>query len=179
MKASTVALVLLGVAGAGAGIYFIVRRQNATPAVSTSTPVLAKIAAPAPASPNALQIAEQAASKKLGVPLAQLGAAAQKAPTWLKVAVFPVGVTAAAQAVINHPTQTVKNVATAAVSDTKKVVGAVVNVAGSIGGDAIAESTNSLVQQVLSQYRSTCPAGASTSAGCRAAYDFLHARGAA
>ena len=48
---------------------------------------------------------------KTGVPVASIGTAAQRAPTWLKVAVLPVGVTAVAQGLVTHPVDTVKSAA--------------------------------------------------------------------
>lgn len=50
---------------------------------------------------------------KTGVPLAGLGSLAQRAPTWAKVAVFPIGVTAVAQSTITHPVDTAKKVGSA------------------------------------------------------------------
>ncbi len=48
--------------------------------------------------------------------MATLGNLAQRAPTWLKLAVFPVGVTAVAQGVITHPVDTAKKIGGAAES---------------------------------------------------------------
>ncbi len=59
---------------------------------------------------------ENAIQGKTGVPVATLGNLAQRAPTWVKVAVFPVGVTAVAQGVITHPVDAAKKVGSAASS---------------------------------------------------------------
>jgi hypothetical protein len=53
--------------------------------------------------------AENTIQARTGVPIAAIGEAAQRAPTWLKVAVFPVGVTAVAQGAITHPVDTAKS----------------------------------------------------------------------
>jgi hypothetical protein len=60
--------------------------------------------------------AENAIQAKTGIPIAALGSAAQSAPTWLKLAVFPIGVTAVTQGVITHPVDTVKKIGSAASS---------------------------------------------------------------
>jgi hypothetical protein len=103
VKASTVALIALGVAGAGAGAFFLLRRRSAIANGGAAMAVAA-----APAHPNALQSAESFAGKSLGVPLNTIGTAAQKSPTWLKVAALPVGVTSVAQSFISHPVDTIK-----------------------------------------------------------------------
>ncbi len=54
---------------------------------------------------------ENAIQGRTGVPVASIGSAAQRAPTWLKVAVLPVGATAVAQSLITHPVDTVKSAA--------------------------------------------------------------------
>ncbi len=70
----------------------------------------------AAAPPTVGQQLEQLVSGKTGVPVAQIGQLAQSAPTWLKVAVLPVGVTAVAQGVITHPVDTAKKIGSAASS---------------------------------------------------------------
>ncbi len=70
----------------------------------------------APPPPTIGQQLEQLVTGRTGVPLAQIGQLAQSAPTWVKVAVFPVGVTAVAQGVISHPVDSAKSVAHAATS---------------------------------------------------------------
>jgi hypothetical protein len=101
MKASTVALVVLGVAGAGAAAYFIIRRHQQT------------VPAPAPVRPGTAtfgQELEGIVAARTGVPIAAIGGAATRAPTWLKVGVLPIAATAAAQKFITHPVDTVKSV---------------------------------------------------------------------
>ena len=71
--------------------------------------------------------AENLIQGRTGVPVASLGNAAVNAPTWLKVAVFPVGVTAVAQSTITHPVDTVKKVGSA-------ISGAAHSVGSFVGG---------------------------------------------
>ena len=52
---------------------------------------------------NILTSAEGLASAYTHVPLDKVGAAAQRAPTWAKVALFPVGLTSISQSIISHP----------------------------------------------------------------------------
>jgi hypothetical protein len=59
---------------------------------------------------------ENVVQSRTGVPIAAIGNLAQSAPTWVKVAVFPVGVTAVAQGVITHPVDTAKKIGSAASS---------------------------------------------------------------
>jgi hypothetical protein len=98
---------------AAAAVYAVWRiSQPATPALPTGTP--------ASATQSFLSSiglgAESAVQQKTGIPLLAIGQAAQAAPTWVKVAVFPVGVTAVAQGVISHPVDTAKKVGSAASS---------------------------------------------------------------
>lgn len=117
MKPSTVVLVVLGVAGAGAAAYFLVRRQKSVPP-----------AAPTQSAPGVFSTAEAVASGVTHIPLGAIGHAAQSAPLWLKVGVLPIGATALAQQAISHPVQTVKTVATAPI----KAVSALGHAIGSL-----------------------------------------------
>lgn len=105
MQPSTVALVVLGVAGAGAGVYFLTRKKPA-PAAAASV-IDAGVAAPAPE--TGLRGVQDQISKALGlpVPASKIGDAATGAPLALKVAVLPIGATAVVQSVINDPKKAV------------------------------------------------------------------------
>jgi hypothetical protein len=65
---------------------------------------------------------ESVIQQRTGVPVAAIGQAAIKAPTWAKV-IFPVSLigTAAAQKVIEHPVDTAKKVGSAFKSGAEKV----------------------------------------------------------
>lgn len=87
--------------------------------------------------PSTLQSLESAASSYTHVPLATVGHLATASPTWLKLAVFPVGVTAVAQDVINNPKAALKSVggfASTAGKDTAKVTVKTVKAAGAAAG---------------------------------------------
>jgi hypothetical protein len=87
-----------------------------------SQPATAPMGAPGSSASNFGTDAENLVQARTGIPIASLGSAAQRAPTWLKLAVFPIGVTAVTQGVITHPLDTVK-----------KVGGAVSSAAHSVG----------------------------------------------
>lgn len=72
-----------------------------------------QVGAPPPANNFGTEL-EQLITGKTGVPVAAIGSAAQRAPTWVKIAVLPVGATAVAQSVITHPVDTAKKVGSAA-----------------------------------------------------------------
>ncbi|HET7485839.1 MAG TPA: hypothetical protein VFJ64_10765 [Solirubrobacterales bacterium] len=93
------------IGAAALGVYAVWRWSKSTaPAAPT----------PPPSAPGfweqTVAGAEATIQRTTGVPVASIGSAAQKAPTWLKVAVFPVGVTSVAQGVITHPVDTAKSV---------------------------------------------------------------------
>lgn len=78
--------------------------------------------------PNPLRQVENAVSP-YGVPVAAVGTLAQSAPTWFKLAVFPVGVTSVVQGFINSPKNEIKSIG----SD---VGGAASTAASAVGGAA-------------------------------------------
>lgn len=75
---------------------------------ASSQPRLPPFKAPPP--PNPGDQAISVASVITGVPLHAVGAAASAAPTWVKAAVFPVGVTAGTYEFVRHPIDTSKAV---------------------------------------------------------------------
>ncbi len=120
------------------GLYFLWKHENATvrvttpatpangvpPPVGTGTASGVTQTLPSPASgltvssvaTTATKTAESAVSSYTHVPLSAVGSAAQRAPTWAKIAIFPVGVTAITQDVIDNPVGSVKGAASAVAS---------------------------------------------------------------
>jgi hypothetical protein len=97
---------------AAAAVYAVWRiSQPATPALPTGTPASATQSFLSSIGP-----ARKRGPTEDGDPPPRHRQAAQSAPTWVKVAVFPVGVTAVAQGVISHPVDTAKKVGSAASS---------------------------------------------------------------
>lgn len=113
--------------------FFFRQPETTTAAAAASSPTNAltslTIGAPAPAAavngsaPNLAQSLESAAAGATHVPLSSIGAAAQAAPLWAKIGIFPIGVTAVTQSIINNPVGAAKSVgsftATAAVDTAK------------------------------------------------------------
>lgn len=112
MSGTTTALVVAGVAAAAAGVYFLVLRPQSTAA--PGGPAL--IIPPPPSHPGTVPAGSPATTVenfiqgKTGVPVAAIGAAAQRSPLWLKLAVPAVGATAIVQSVVTHPVDTAKAV---------------------------------------------------------------------
>jgi phosphoribosylcarboxyaminoimidazole (NCAIR) mutase len=115
-------IIALAAVGLG-GLWLFTRRPaSAGPAVTGATP-------PSPWQQVVGGI-ESAVQKYTGVPVAAVGNAAAGAPTWLKVAVLPVGATAVAQKVITHPVDTAKTVYNDTVGAGKKAISAVGSIFG-------------------------------------------------
>lgn len=103
-------------------------------------------AAPSPASgwsttaATATKTAESAVSSYTHVPLSAVGSVAQRAPTWAKIAIFPVGVTAVAQDVIDNPVGSVKSagkaIGSGAATAAKAVAGGAKSAANAVEGAA-------------------------------------------
>lgn len=83
---------------------------------------------------------ESAVSAYTHVPLSSVGSLAQRAPTWAKIAIFPVGVTAIAQDVINNPVGSVtsagKAIGSGAATAAKAVAGGAKSAANAVEGAA-------------------------------------------
>lgn len=144
------------------GLYFLWRHEQATtrvvspasppngvpPPIGTGTASGATHAAPSPASglsvssvaSTATKTTESAVSGYTHVPLAAVGSAAQRAPTWAKIAIFPVGVTAITQDVIDNPVGSVKSagkaIGSGAATAAKAVAGGAKSAAKAVEGAA-------------------------------------------
>lgn len=110
MKAIAIAALA---AGAGLGAYLLFRRTAPVSADPTSTPQQR----------NFLENLEDKISGQYGVPLREVGNAAVNAPTWAKVAFFPVGVTAVTQKIISNPKGAVNGVVSAGKSAYNNTIG--------------------------------------------------------
>lgn len=101
--------IALAAVGLGA-VYFLTRPATAAAAAPASTPIPRPGNGPvvSPSAPSALKQLE------LSVPngglAATTGSLAQKAPTWLKVAVPVVGLNSAVQSFIDHPSATLSSI---------------------------------------------------------------------
>lgn len=135
MKPSTVALVVLGVAGAGAALYFLVLRKG-TPAASATRPRPAASAGGVQGvlsrggnvfnALDRLQGAGIAAviSSKIPIPAGLRAPVVSGATAFVKYAT-PIGVTGLAVNAVAHPVDSVKAVATAPVKAASSVVHAI------------------------------------------------------
>jgi hypothetical protein len=119
-------LVVLGLGGVA--FWFLTRGPN-----TAITPGTGSNAVPGVDSQIALGL-ENGVSAKTGIPLAAIGNASIKAPTWLKV-LFPVTLlpTAGVQTVINHPVATAKKVGSGIETGAKDTAHAVTGAVSSIG----------------------------------------------
>lgn len=147
MTGSTAALLGLGVAGAAGGYYWFVLRPRQLAAAAAALP--APPTHPTPSSKSttwstAVISAEGAIQAKTGIPVAAIGAAAQKAPLALKVAALPVAATAAAQSLVTHPLDTAKaaiSIVAHPVDSVKSVANSVVSIFGG-GSSKVCRASN-------------------------------------
>jgi hypothetical protein len=162
---------------AGVAIWWFLLRQptsqqaaaSSTAAGATTALTSLTVGAPSPAaavngsSPNLAQQLESSAAGVTHVPLGAVGAAAQAAPLWAKIGIFPIGVTALTQSIINNPVGAAKSVgsftATAAkdtahvtVTAAKGVASAAKTAAGGIatGAKAATSAVENVGKKVLS-----------------------------
>jgi hypothetical protein len=133
VNGSTVAIVVVGVAAAGAGAYLLLRRKPG-PAIPTGD---THSTSP---SKGGLRDIEDKIGNALGLPpgvsASKIGDLANAAPTWLKVGVLPIGATAVAQTVINDPKRTAIKVGSAFKSAGKATAKAATGAVSAVGGSA-------------------------------------------
>lgn len=93
---------------------------------------------------GAAKTTESAVSSYTHVPLSSVGSLAQRAPTWAKIAIFPVGVTAITQDVIDNPVGSAKSVG-------KAVAGAATTAAKGVasGAKAAGSAVEGAAKKVL------------------------------
>src|SRR5258706_10502411 len=118
---SMFSLALLALLGVGAYLWW---RSQVTPLPYGVDSMTAH--APGQASPPSLSPVRKVENlvNVAGVPIGAVGTAAQQAPTWAKLAFFPVGVTALTQNIIDNPGAATSQIANATWSGTKTVANA-------------------------------------------------------